>query len=42
MGFKMLKGKKIGLLDWDNQWQQEKRNKHFLKTDEKEKKNEHA
>ena len=41
MGFKMLKGKKIMLLDWDNQWQQEKGDEHFLKTDEKER-NEHA
>lgn len=40
MGFKMLKGKKM-LLDWDNQWQQEKGDEHFLKTDEKEK-NEHV
>ena len=38
MGLKMLKGKKIMLLDWDNQWQQEKGDEHFLKTDEKEKK----
>lgn len=36
MGFKILKGKKM-LLDWDNQWQQEKGDEHFLKTDEKEK-----
>lgn len=37
MGFRMLKGKKMMLLDWDNWWQQEKGNGYFLKTDEKEK-----